>query len=297
MQALRHLQRKTHRVALIGLGLASLGLLSTSAVAINLSNPTVGGAADIGIYTSDGTTVSFSSSDASDTAAILAALAGSAAAPGGNVELSYNGGSPLGDISQATTLTGDLTASSITLSSLTAADWSASVGGTTFGRFWFDYILTQNGVVGVPPATFDNLYGLFLANDGRETFSDPNIAYVNDNGGIVSVGLAGFLDAADLINPLLTSENLPNIPNIVISEIVKVSFGGQNGYLFAAGADSVTDSGQLGSDGVSFSGNFNLELTPLAQGGNFLPAPQIPVTGTLLLMLSGLGLIWSRRRY
>ena len=193
-------------------------------------------------------------------ASLASILAGNAAAPGGNIEL----GTITDGLSNAafdlntavSTLTVNLAGGDIVFSSLTAADWA----GGLLTQWSMDLINTY--APGTDLATFETA---FVAFGGRQRLSDPNISYVDPNG---SFGLAGFLDASTA--PLLPPAIAGLIPSgAQISEIVKVTQGGNTSYQYKIGNGTATPSGVQTADG-SYNGNFNIpeptELALLAVG-------------------------------
>lgn len=152
----------------------------------------------------------------------------------GNIELGGQGNSPnVADFNNPTTLTGDIGGQGITFSSLTASDWDA------IGLQWMSDVLSANSLGDLDSNV---AYQNFVNNDGRERFSDPNIASVtqSDNG-YINVDLAGHAPdvAADMVG--LSGE-------VYVSEIVKYSYGGETGYLYGTGQDSYQDSGVINDE-------------------------------------------------
>jgi len=175
-----------------------------------------------------------------DKNAVQSALAGDAAAPGGNVELSKFGG-------PVTTMTGTVAGKVITLSSLVIGDWTA--GNNDLARNYIQGAAVQNGMAALTPTDLNNAVTAFFTPTASlgglapwQFVSDPNISYVNIDGHTVSIGLAGFLDATEVLKNLFPGQ-AGNVPeNSRVSEVVKVSLGGSAAdylYGFKATASNV----------------------------------------------------------
>ncbi len=138
-------------------------------------------------------------------ASLSSILTGDSNSPTGNVELFSDSETPayasLASFKNApaTTLSGTIGGKSLSLSSLTGADWFTTTGGTystnfganNFANRWFQDFSTKAGV-GYNMLTYNG----FLAKGGFQRSSDPNISYVNQNDstGLISIGLAGHYD-------------------------------------------------------------------------------------------------------
>ncbi|MEI6063227.1 MAG: NF038130 family PEP-CTERM protein, partial [Pseudanabaena sp. ELA748] len=248
--------------------------LELLAIASSITGATIGGTAPTDYYVygvSGSNTVKIDPTPAD----VQPVLDGNAGSPTGNVELRARSEQGGFDFTLNTSLSGAIGGKSITLSSLTASDW------TTVGTTWFNAALTANGygaVIGNVPI-YTAAWTKFVSGNGRQRFSDPNISYVNQNevDGVVSIGLAGHLDATNLLfASLSTSEKLlldslrdPSKANTPIqaSEIVKYTYEGQTGYLYSFYA---TNSGLVASDdGVSHTGNYEVTF----QGTRPVPVP------------------------
>lgn len=204
------------------------------------------------------------------------ALAGDAADPGGNVELSKFGG-------PVTTLTVDIDGKTIILSSLIENDWTANsnmlaiqyIQGAAFAAFGTTLSAPQ----------LSNALNIFLnplATLGNKApwqlLSDPNISYVQRlSDGLVHIGLAGFFDATFILQGFFPGAPVP--AGAQASEVVKVKYGSDPfvyRYSFSA-----TPSNVAGPDGISFTGNYDVT---------------VPEPGTLLLLVAGLAGLASHRR-
>jgi hypothetical protein len=284
------------------LSLASLGALSTPAIAASLTGATIGGSASndyliYGVNGSNQTVVIPNTSNPSvDFANVQSVLTGNATSPTGNVELrasSEQAGFTTAEFAKNTSLSGAIGGKKITLSSLTALDWATTDyngSGKTFGRYWFDSVLAQALTINNTPVPVNfgaginnSLFNAFVTNKGFQRFSDPNISYVNQNtDGLVSIGLAGHYNALSVLFSSNTISALPpSVQPVVqavlsrqnllaqVSEVVKYSYddGKQSGYLFSFKA---TNSGLVAlNDGRSHTGNYEVTF----QGAKPVPVP------------------------
>lgn len=220
---------------------------------------------------------------AAPTAADIAtALGGSAAAPGGNVELSKFGG-------PVTTLSGIANGHNVALSSLTYADWTSNSNALAI-RYIQDAAVSAFGTQ-LNAANLNTALTNFLNVDVDpsasvrylwQLVSDPKISYVDVTGNTLSVGLAGLYDATAFLNTLSAGTSAPVLTGLhQVSEVVKVNFDGSDpGYLYGFRA---TRSGVFAADLVSFTGNYDVQRVPE-------PA------GLALLGAGLLGLLATRRR-
>ena len=175
-----------------------------------------------------------------------------------------------------TSLTGELDGITITLSSLTWADWQINaytcganpllwsvtpVPGGLFDQ-WFGDLEAAFGL-SLTPAQRAGAMAAFVCHPqvGLQRFSDPNIAYVNDvnpGDGIAEpiIGLAGTLDACDFLPPEVSLPmGCANGP-VQLSELVKFGIGGGTKILYSF---SATDSGQRNlTSPTSHTGNYEL---------------------------------------
>lgn len=186
-------------------------IVGTPALAGTLKNATVTGTASYLTYDADSTnTFLVPNSGAPAWANERKVLDGNSGSPTGNIELfsnsetlsnadfaAYNGGS---------TLAGTIGGKSITLSSLTAADWDTDMGGgQTLAQKWLNDLIVANNLSPLLGAnTQSEILSGFVAGGGLQRFSDPNVAYVNqDNDGTVRIGLAGHFNGAPMIQQAL----------------------------------------------------------------------------------------------
>lgn len=231
-------------------------------------------------------------------ASLSTILTGNSSSPTGNVELFANSetlnNTQFATYSTVTTLSGLLGGRSITLSSLTAADWASTVaGGLTLAQKWFNDALTNNGLGSlIGTTTGNNAYSSFLASGGRQRFSDANISYVNQNDttGQISIGLAGHLDAKSLLLPFVPTSLQPFLAGKTIqaSELVKVVYdGGPAQYLYNF---SATNSGLVEQgDGISHKGNYELLLTGI-------PPAKVPEPSAMLGLMGVGGFLAAKRK-
>ena len=289
----------------VAVGMSAAGM--APAFAGSLTNVTIGGsgsgATDYLLYGVSGNQTVVIPNNLAN---LQSVLTGDAASPTGNVELAASSERPGFNFNNNTTLTGNIGGLSLTLSSLTLADWTAQVeGGLTFGRKWFNDALSANGF----SSLFGNplFYGLawdnFTAKGGFQRFSDPNISYVNqDATGKISIGLAGHYDAKSLLFNGLNSSQMNTInlfrgisstAPIQASEIVKYTYNGTTGYRYSF---SATRSGlTAANDGMSHNGNYEVSLN-----GIIVPPPAppaaVPEPSTMLGLMAVGGLFGLAKR-
>ncbi|MBD2362637.1 NF038130 family PEP-CTERM protein [Anabaena minutissima FACHB-250] len=306
---------KTLQTFLLGASIAmGVGAIATSpAQAGSLSGATIGGTAanDYLIYDSNATNTYIVPNT---TANLQKVLDGNATSPTGNVELRASSETSGFDFTKNTTLSGTIGGESLTLSSLVDSDWNNNYKdtGKTFGEYWFNQALTANGFGSLVGNTIGTgFYNTFKNNGGFQKFSDPNISYANqdDTTGVISIGLAGHLNATPLLLPYFTQyvDSLPNSPTKMFagslitqlantttqaSEVVKYTYNGQTDYLFSFTA---TNSGLTElSDAKSHSGNYEVSfqgLIPIKSSRQSVPEPSI-----LLGLLSVAGIFATQSK-
>lgn len=282
---------------LVGATLAAgvTALASAPAKAGSITGASITGVNGTDYYLYDANTTNTFRNDAASLSTILT---GDSSSPTGNVELFANSetlnNAAFSSYSKVTTLSGQIGGRSITLSSLTAADWASTVaGGKTLAQTWFNDALTNNGLGSlIGTSTGNTAYTSFLASGGRQRFSDANISYVNQNDttGQISIGLAGHLDAKSLLLPVVPASLQPLLAGKTIqaSEIVKVSYdGGQAQYLYNFTA---TNSGLVEKgDGISHKGNYELLLTGI-------PPAKVPEPSAMLGLMGVGGFLAAKRK-
>ena len=270
--------KNTFKKLLIGASMVvgASAMVSVPAHAASLTGASIGGSNlnDYFVYdvNANNQTVKVQGSQAN----IQKVLAGSAASPTGNVELAASSETSGFNFNNNTTLTGQIGGKNITLSSLTASDWTSNVGGgLTFAQKWFNDALTANGfgsIIGSSNFLAQGIYNAalvkFNTTGGRQRFSDPNISYVNqdDNTGEIKIGLAGHFDATSLLFAGLSTQQQGLVNTfrtkagpIQASEIVKVSYnGGPSQLLYSF---SATQSGLVAADdNRSHNGNYEVSF-------------------------------------
>jgi hypothetical protein len=277
---------------------------SAGALAVPITNVTITGGYIVWAEAAGGVLNPTIQTGALDAAA-LTALAGSAASPGGNIELNkFGGGYPL-VAGQVTTLTGnDGLGHSITLSSLQENDWGTFDAGTSK---WVATDLTKRYIQGaakaaglpvLDPTQLDLAVQAFFAPtltcpmpSGKcapwQFVSDPNISYVDIFPNKVHIGLAGFLNASPILKALFPGQ-AANVPAFAqVSEVVEIISGSGSEYLFGF---SATNSGVYAAGEPantpfmfrSYSGNYDVHI----------PEPE----SLALLGLGHVGLFLGRRR-
>jgi hypothetical protein len=278
--------------------------VGVSAIAINpvqasgLTNITIGGSNpnDFFVYDSDGVNTFLVPSTLENVAKVLENA--NINNPTGNVELAASSETAGFDFTQNTTLEGTINGKNLILSSLTLNDWTTIYKDTnlTFGQFWFNEALSANGfnsLVGTPTA--DALFAGFVDNGGYQRFSDPNIAYVNqeDPNGPISIGLAGVLNARNLLFNVVPPEFQPlldQVDSIQASEIFKYTYEGQTDFLysFVAIPSGLTEL----SDGMSHDAIYDPVILPPGE-----PPISVPEPGMIFGMLGVAALLGAKRQW
>lgn len=296
--------------ACVGLGVIAN---ANPAFAGSLTNASLSGTASYLTYDADQTnTYKVDNTSAN----LMKVLGGDISSPTGNVELFSNSETLSNDAFKTYTgvssLTGTIGGRDITLSSLTMADWMSPVGTKTLGQTWFDETMTANGLgslVGTTNGT--TLFNIFNQYGGMQRFSDPNVAYVNqdDTTGVIKVGLAGHLNATPLflqsvdaflavtpnanptkklisaLRPVLAAKTLQ------ASELIKYTYNNQTGYLysFSGVSSGLVEKG----DKVSHSGTYEVSLQGIVPEK---PQQSVPEPSMLLGLVSLGGFFVKKRK-
>jgi hypothetical protein len=211
-------------------------------------------------------------------------LAGNAAAAGGNVELFGSSEVPgytlpAFQVLTPVTLSGTAAGHTLVARSLTGSDWFGAVPNYSYGannlaNQWFENFMTTFGsapaVAALVNANKPSLYAQFLASNGPQRLSDPNLAYANFDDALLGFrigteGTDGSINSA--IALYLVSVGHPELvsqipPNVQASELVAVSVdGGPTQYLYSF---SGTPSGLSTTDPTeSYTTNFeNVAFVP-----------------------------------
>ncbi|AKG20295.1 NF038130 family PEP-CTERM protein [Calothrix sp. 336/3] len=309
--------KKITKTLLIGASLAAGMSAIAPAQAGTLTNVTIGGtnASDYYVYDADTTsTFRVQNPTAAD---IQKVLSGDKNSPTGNIELAASSEQTGFDFAKNTTLTGNIGGQALTLSSLTSSDWTSNYKNTgkTLGRHWFDSALTANGFGSlVSTAAGTGFFNAFQNNGGFQRFSDPNISYVNqdDSTGLISIGLAGHLNATSLLLPyfdlyvnslsgpqkLLAQGLRGQLANSTIraSEIVKYTYNGTTDYLFGFSAtdSKLVNNKGIGADNISHNGNYEVSfqgIVPPRETPKATPEPSV-----MLGMLAVGGVFAAQRK-
>lgn len=260
-----------------GMAIGASVVAGVSAISAPAIAATFTPAGDITVFQeSNGITQQIYTGDAANypgTVALETILSGTSTASGGNVELQNNTDNlTLQQFAIAPTASlnadfGDGT--SITFSSLTGSDWfggsSPTFGANDFANEWFNALLDVHGATiraAAGTQGINNDAGIFnamLAYNVFQRFSDPNIAYVEKNNGLITFGLAGHEHAGNFFNdgnPLK-----PLFSLLTASEVVKASYNGAAPvymYSFAQPFDSGVVNG---TDGFSHKGTFEFTVS------------------------------------
>ncbi len=182
--------------------------------------------------------------------------------------------------SSSTSLSGTLGGNSITVSSLSLSDWTAN--GDALAQQYITGAASSIGATLTSVQMTSALNAFFTQNLGGGVnpymlVSNPNISFVNLNGGVVSVGMDGFLNATSVLQSFFPSLTVP--ANAQVSDVAKVTYEGKTEYLYGF---SATPTGYTAGNG-SFTGLYQ---------ESFVPEP-----GTALLLVAGMaGLSKMRRR-
>lgn len=260
----------------------ALALAAGSAgAAVSLSDAATSGGS-VTLWSEAGGVLTPTTSISPAPSAVLAGvLAGSAAAPGGNVELSKFAG-------PVTTLSGTLGGNAISLRSLTLNDWF--VGGNvatptalTSSYISAAYSATHGGAT-ISAPDLQTATMSFFGIGGQSPYkfvSDPNISYVMLDGDEVKIGLAGFLNAQAALQAIL-GPGVVVPANAYASEVVSVEYAGVSRYLYSFAQPTVSGV-TAGDPNGSYTGNYEVGF-------------KVPEPATLALAGLGLAGIAALRR-
>lgn len=260
----------------------ALALAAGSAgAAVSLSDAATSGGS-VTLWSEAGGVLTPTASISPAPSAVLAGvLAGSAAAPGGNVELSKFAG-------PVTTLSGTLGGNAISLRSLTLNDWF--VGGNvatptalTSSYISAAYSATHGGAT-ISAPDLQTATMSFFGIGGQSPYkfvSDPNISYVMLDGDEVKIGLAGFLNAQAALQAIL-GPGVVVPANAYASEVVSVEYAGVSRYLYSFAQPTVSGV-TAGDPNGSYTGTYEVGF-------------KVPEPATLALAGLGLAGITALRR-
>lgn len=257
-----------------------------------------------------------------NTADLNTVLQGNSSAPGGNIEL----GILDNNFNNVTTLSGEVGGKTLTLSNLTAADWTNELKTEWFDGLWgqvqekkSSFVSTFSSLGG----TKEDVYNVFTSIGGFERSSDPNISYINTNGSNIDIGLAGHYNLDDkygdtienaLVNGIISGMSFYGtaaqkaaqktaaknalatqlngvLDGIQASEVVKYEYGSDSGFLYSFFA---TDSGltEIG-DGLSHTGNYEVSIAGVISPEE---PERVPEPSTMLGLMAVGGLFAASKR-
>lgn len=227
-------------------------------------------------------------------------LVGNSTTPGGNVELQANSETnnpPFNFATDFTTLEGTINGNSFFARSLIASDWTS-----TFTQAWLTQAFSENGLnISLFPGGAAGAEVAFRANNGPQRFSDPNISYVFEDNGFLNVGLAGLLNARDLLVASLPPAFAPFVPPVVqVSELVYIEYRDIAGIFYSfdpTNAGQSANDGNIACPGGAPSG-VNDSLAKCSYSGNYQITEPVPEPLTLLGASAAIGFggLFKRRR-
>jgi hypothetical protein len=201
-----------------------------------------------------------------------------------------------------TSVTGTVAGKTLTLSSLTGADWfgtslNKTYGAATFATTWFNGFLTNAGMGGLVgnelgTAAFNRFFGM----GGFQRASDPNISYVTTSGTDLLIGLAGHYNVKEVYAPMLGQLGGLIRDGFQASEVVKASYNGvdQLLYSFSATQSGLVNGSGVGADGRSHSGNYEVALRGVVTPPP--PVESVPEPSTMLGLMAVGGLFAAKRK-
>ncbi|MEO0348705.1 MAG: NF038130 family PEP-CTERM protein [Cyanobacteria bacterium P01_A01_bin.15] len=224
----------------------------------------------------------------SGTVEIFNEIAPGVVAPGGTAADALNG---IGNIELGETdggldgaqggLTFSLGGGTLTLSSLTQADWDMGLADIWFDDAWSVYGAGLEPLLALAGLTRDELRAAFDTVDGDARLSDPNIESVTElSNGDVDIDLAGFVElnslidiAADRLGLTSLLPFLPPLPTFYASEVVAYDYQGSSGFLYSIGEEPMASGVVSGDSTESFTGNYTLTLDGDPPDGVAVPEP------------------------
>jgi hypothetical protein len=240
-------------------------------------------------------------------------LTGNSSAPGGNIELFASAENyTLNDFltsNDRTNIEGTVAGQQIVVSSLTATDWfgpslDTSYTADTLATQWFNAFYQASGLATkeasirialsertsepswlTAPSSLvrEAVYTAYLSDQvrGFQRSSDPNVSYITTHGSDLLIGLAGHIDAKNFYTRTLGPLAVLIDDGFQVSEVVKVSYGGVEKFLysFSATPSGLSYAGASG-DGTSHTGNYEVKLAGVVTS---VPEP------SFLLGMMGLG--------
>lgn len=167
-------------------------------------------------------------------------------------------------------LTLGLGGGTLSLRSLTQADWDGGLADEWFDDAWTAYGADLQPLLDPFGITQAVLRTAFDTVNADARLSDPNIESVTELAdGDVEIDLAGFLELNSLIDLAAAAVGitlppvLPALPDLFASEVVAYDYQGESGFLYSIG-EAPTASGVVSADPTdSFTGNYTVTIDAL----------------------------------